>query len=92
MGGHIWGDAGNVEVRLRGTLHRRTVNAENILPVVMPVRCQEHLFEDTQAARHSKSRVFEDKYSTGKKKSTNFSRFEGGTLKVASKCLLINTH
>ena len=25
MGGHIWGDAGNVEVRLRGTLHRRTV-------------------------------------------------------------------
>ena len=49
------------------------MNAENILPVVMPVRCQEHLFEDTQAARHSKSRVFEDKYSTGKKKSTNFS-------------------
>ena len=44
------------------------MNAENILPVVMPVRCQEHLFEDTQAARHSKSRVFEDKYSTGKKK------------------------
>ena len=31
MGGHIWGDAGNVEVRLRGTLHRRTVYTVRIV-------------------------------------------------------------